>query len=217
MDLYLARHGATALAWARAGGRARFLCVNWEPWHALSGQGLPAEIWEDRITPELDRALGMEESLAGRSFATPDKLKRLQYGAEIVNLVADNTLPQGLATTGFDDEGVAAQRWAIVENGLFSGYGTSREVASALSTKRRAEWQSRVLAPYVQRVRARLGVRAELDGPLAERLARGLARRVVEVRWGADAALDFWLRHDPDVRVAESLFPDVPRLLRPGG
>ncbi len=80
-----------------------------------------------------------------------------------------------------------------------------------------AEWQSRVLAPYVQRVRARLGVRAELDGPLAERLARGLARRVVEVRWGADAALDFWLRHDPDVRVAESLFPDVPRLLRPGG
>ncbi len=85
---------------------------------------------------ELDRALGMEESLAGRSFATPDKLKRLQYGAEIVNLVADNTLPQGLATTGFDDEGVAAQRWAIVENGLFSGYGTSREVASAIGETR---------------------------------------------------------------------------------
>jgi len=85
---------------------------------------------------ELDRALGMEESLAGRSFATPDKLHRLQYGAGIVNLVADNTLPGGLASQGFDDEGVEAQRWDIVKDGLFSGYGTSREVAAAIGEDR---------------------------------------------------------------------------------
>ena len=85
---------------------------------------------------ELDRALGMEESLAGRSFATPDKLNRLQYGSPLVNLVADNTLPGGLATSGFDDEGVAAQRWSIVEDGIFRGYGTSREVAAAIGEDR---------------------------------------------------------------------------------
>ncbi len=57
MDLYIARDRAAALAWSRAGGKARFFCLNWEPWTALAAQGLPAEIWEDRLTPELDRAL----------------------------------------------------------------------------------------------------------------------------------------------------------------
>jgi TldD protein len=85
---------------------------------------------------ELDRALGYEESLAGRSFATPDKLHHLQYGSEHVNLIADNTLPGGLATHGFDDDGVAGQRWAIVENGLFQGYSTSREVAGEIGLER---------------------------------------------------------------------------------
>ena len=80
-----------------------------------------------------------------------------------------------------------------------------------------AEWRSRVLAPYLQRVRERLHVRAEPDGALEDRLARSLARRVAEVRWGEDAALDLWLRHDPDVRAAEALFPALPRLLRPAG
>jgi len=85
---------------------------------------------------ELDRALGFEESLAGRSFATPDKLNRLQYGSEVVNFVADNTLPGGLATHGFDDDGVAGQRWNIVKDGVFSGYSTSREVAGEIGLAR---------------------------------------------------------------------------------
>ncbi len=85
---------------------------------------------------ELDRALGYEESLAGRSFATPDKLHNLQYGSEHVNLLADNTLPHGLATNGFDDDGVPNQTWHIVKDGLFSGYSTSREVASEVGLER---------------------------------------------------------------------------------
>ncbi|MBI3922209.1 MAG: TldD/PmbA family protein [Armatimonadetes bacterium] len=85
---------------------------------------------------ELDRALGMEESLAGRSFATPEKLNHLQYGGEKVNFIADNTLPHGLATWGFDDDGVEGQRWHIVEGGVFRGYSTSREVAGAIDLDR---------------------------------------------------------------------------------
>ncbi len=85
---------------------------------------------------ELDRALGMEESLAGRTFATPDKLGKMRYGSELMNIIADNTLPGGLASIGFDDEGVEAQRWDIVKEGIFVGYGTSREVAGVIGLER---------------------------------------------------------------------------------
>lgn len=79
---------------------------------------------------ELDRVLGMEANFAGRSFLTTEKLGKFTYGSEHVNLVADNTLPRGLATRGWDDEGVAAQRFHVVENGRFRAYLTSRELAS---------------------------------------------------------------------------------------
>ena len=85
---------------------------------------------------ELDRALGMEESLAGRSFATPDMLGQFQYGAPHVNFVADNTLHGGLASEGFDDDGVPSGKWHIVKDGVFSGYSSGREVTGAIGLDR---------------------------------------------------------------------------------
>jgi TldD protein len=85
---------------------------------------------------ELDRVLGYEESLAGRSFATPEKLNNLDYGSEIVTFRADNTLENGLATHGFDDDGVPGQAWNIVDHGLFVGYGMGREVAAEMGYER---------------------------------------------------------------------------------
>jgi TldD protein len=79
---------------------------------------------------ELDRALGTEASYAGTSFLTPDKLGTFRYGSEIVNITADATLPRGLGTFGYDDEGVPAQRTYLVKDGVFVGYLTSRETAS---------------------------------------------------------------------------------------
>ena len=81
---------------------------------------------------ELDRVLGYEESLAGRSFATPDLLHNLDYGSEHVTFQADNRLENGLATHGFDDDGVPGQTWNIVQDGLFVGYGMGREVAAEM-------------------------------------------------------------------------------------
>lgn len=52
---------------------------------------------------ELDRALGFEANYAGTSFATVDKLNKLQYGADEVNFVADRNYDRGLATVGYDD------------------------------------------------------------------------------------------------------------------
>ncbi|MBK7864378.1 MAG: TldD/PmbA family protein [Archangiaceae bacterium] len=84
---------------------------------------------------ELDRALGYEANLAGTSFATPDKLGKLKYGSEQVTLYADKTTPGGLATVGYDDDGVRTQRWNLVERGLFVGYQTTREQAGWISEK----------------------------------------------------------------------------------
>jgi TldD protein len=78
---------------------------------------------------ELDRALGLEANYAGTSFATPDKLNKLRYGSDLVTLYADKTTPGALATCGWDDDGVATQRWDLVKNGLFVGYQTTRDQA----------------------------------------------------------------------------------------
>lgn len=81
---------------------------------------------------ELDRALGLEANFAGTSFLTPDKAGKLRIGSEIVSLVADRTQPGGLATTGWDDEAVASQRWELVKQGKFVGWQTTRDLASAI-------------------------------------------------------------------------------------
>jgi TldD protein len=82
---------------------------------------------------ELDRVFGTEAAYAGTSFLTPDKLGSLRYGSHVVNLTADATLPGGLGTFGWDDEGVLAQRVELVKDGLFVGYLTSRETAAQLA------------------------------------------------------------------------------------
>src|ERR1700740_2390173 len=87
---------------------------------------------------ELDRVLGMEANFAGTSFLTLDKLRKLRYGSDMVNVVADARQEHGpgLGTFGFDDEGVPAQCTQIITNGLFTGYLSSRETAHAIGEKR---------------------------------------------------------------------------------
>ncbi len=80
---------------------------------------------------ELDRALGYEAAYAGTSFATLDKLNTLRYGSEVMNVVGDRTVEHGLATVGWDDEGVAAQRFEIVKDGVLVGYQLNRQMAQA--------------------------------------------------------------------------------------
>jgi TldD protein len=78
---------------------------------------------------ELDRVFGTEASFAGTSFLTTDKLDRLRYGSELINIDADATAPGGLGTFGYDDEGVPAQSSPLISGGLLVGYLTSRETA----------------------------------------------------------------------------------------
>jgi TldD protein len=80
---------------------------------------------------ELDRALGYEAAYAGTSFATFDKLGTLKYGSDIMNVTGDRTVENGLATVGFDDEGVAGQSFDIIRDGVLVGYQLDRRIAAA--------------------------------------------------------------------------------------
>ena len=78
---------------------------------------------------ELDRALGYEANYAGTSFATYDKLGTLQYGSPVMNVTGrPHAVEHGLATVGYDDEGVRTQAWDIVRDGVLVGYQLDRSM-----------------------------------------------------------------------------------------
>jgi TldD protein len=97
----------------------------------LSGDQLALQIHESvGHATELDRVQGWEANFAGTSFVDTGKLEGgFRYGSDVVNLVCDATVPGGLATVGYDDDGVRSQRWHLVQDGIFVGYQTSRDTA----------------------------------------------------------------------------------------
>jgi TldD protein len=102
----------------------------------ISGQQMALQVHESCGHPtELDRVLGTEISLAGGSFLSLDKKDNLKYGSDKVTITADATIPGGLGSFGYDDEGVKAQRVYLVKEGLFVGYLTSRETAKVLAER----------------------------------------------------------------------------------
>ena len=84
---------------------------------------------------ELDRALGYEANYAGTSFLTVDKLGKFEFGAKIVNIVADKTQEHALATCGYDDDGVKTTRWHLIRDGMFVDYQTTRDQAHLIGQK----------------------------------------------------------------------------------
>jgi TldD protein len=84
---------------------------------------------------ELDRVLGLEANFAGTSFVKPDELGKLKYASDAVTFYADKTAPGGLASCGWDDEGVATQRWDLVKDGVLVGLQTTRDQAAWIGEK----------------------------------------------------------------------------------
>lgn len=81
---------------------------------------------------ELDRAMGYEANYAGTSFVSPPEamIGKLKYGPEFMNVQADRTQPESLARVAWDDEGVPADEWLLIEKGTFKDYQTTREQAA---------------------------------------------------------------------------------------
>jgi TldD protein len=119
---------------------------------------------------ELDRALGAEISLAGGSFLQPEHLGKLRYGSELVTLTADSIAPEGLGTFGWDDEGTPARKTALIQDGIFVDYLSSRETALRIGRQPtatvRAESYNRL--PMIRMVNVSLEPRA---GSLEELIA----------------------------------------------
>lgn len=84
---------------------------------------------------ELDRALGYEANYAGTSFLAPPAavVGSFRLGPEIMNVQADRTQRGALATIGWDDEGVPADSWPLVRDGVFVDYQTTRAMAGAIA------------------------------------------------------------------------------------
>ena len=85
---------------------------------------------------EYDRAIGYEAAYAGTSFATPDLLGTLRYGSPLMHVTGDRTVPHGLATIGYDDDGVATSAWDLVRDGVLVGYQLDRAFAPRLGLAR---------------------------------------------------------------------------------
>ncbi|MFG2893186.1 TldD/PmbA family protein [Streptomyces sp. NPDC048248] len=139
---------------------------------------------------ELDRALGYEAAYAGTSFATFDQLGKLAYGSEIMNVTGDRTAEHGLATVGYDDEGVAAQSWDLVRGGTLVGYQLDRRIArlTGLGRSNGCAYADSPGHVPVQRM-ANVSLQPAPDGPSTEELISGVERGIYVVgdrSWSID-------------------------------
>jgi TldD protein len=143
---------------------------------------------------ELDRALGYEANYAGTSFATMDKLNSLQYGSEVMHVTGDRTVEHGLATVGYDDEGVQAQSWDIVKDGVLVGYQLDRSMAheyGAALNGGRSNGCAYADSPGhipIQRM-ANVSLQPAADGPSTEELIGNVERGIYVVgdkSWSID-------------------------------
>jgi TldD protein len=143
---------------------------------------------------ELDRALGYEANYAGTSFATLDKLNTLQYGSPVMHVTGDRTVDHGLATVGYDDEGVQAQSWDIVKDGVLVGYQLDRSMAheyGAALNGGRSNGCAYADSPGhipIQRM-ANVSLQPAADGPGTDELIGGVERGIYVVgdkSWSID-------------------------------
>ena len=142
---------------------------------------------------ELDRALGYEANYAGTSFATYDKLGTLQYGSPVMNVTGDRTVEHGLATVGYDDEGVQTQSWDIVRDGVLVGYQLDRSMGAMKPELNGGRSNGCAYADSpghipIQRM-ANVSLQADPDGPSTEELIGRVERGIYVVgdkSWSID-------------------------------
>jgi TldD protein len=84
---------------------------------------------------ELDRVLGHEANYAGTSFVGVEDLGRLRFGSKLFNVTGDRTMPGGMCTVGYDDDGVKTSSFPIVREGMLVGLQTNRETAPLIGEK----------------------------------------------------------------------------------
>ena len=139
---------------------------------------------------ELDRALGYEAAYAGTSFATFDQLGTLHYGSPVMNVTGDRLVDHGLATIGYDDEGVAAQQFEIISDGTLVGYQLNRQMAAEKELGRSNGCAYADSPGHIPMQRMpNVSLQAAPDGPSTEELISGVDRGIYIVgdkSWSID-------------------------------
>jgi TldD protein len=103
----------------------------------LDGEQLALQVHESvGHALELDRILLGEASYAGTSWVQPQDIGSARFGSEHMTITADATLPGALGSFGWDDEGVPATRYALVERGMLRAALSNRESAAAIGLDR---------------------------------------------------------------------------------
>lgn len=82
---------------------------------------------------EADRVLGKEMAWAGGAWWSGKLGTRI--GSKELNVIDDPTIPSSLGWYAYDDEGVAASRKSLVEDGVLVGHMQSRETAHLFDAK----------------------------------------------------------------------------------
>ena len=158
-------------------------------------------------------------ALAGKIGASADTL--LEYRTDRGRLVRggggvspDSTLPApasppvwfiAAADSGLDD--------AVSDSAAQS---LPRDDAARAAWMRAPSQWTRLLQPLLERARVRLGVTARMDAAQEARIARTMAARVAEVRWGEGAANELLVSSDPEIAAAVAVLsrpqtPSAPR------
>ncbi len=79
---------------------------------------------------EIDRILGDERNYAGSSFVKLSDFGNLVYGSPLMNITFDPTFKGELASYGYDDAGVKAEKEYVIKDGiLLRGLGSSESQA----------------------------------------------------------------------------------------
>jgi TldD protein len=98
----------------------------------LGGEQLALQVHESiGHALELDRMQLGEAAYAGTSWVAPGDVGALRYGSEQLTVTADATLPGGLGSFGWDDEGTSARRTVLIDRGELRSALSDRESAAA--------------------------------------------------------------------------------------
>jgi TldD protein len=107
-----------------------------------------------------------------------------------MHVTGDRTVEHGLATTGWDDEGVSTQAWDLVRAGVLVGYQTDRRIARLTGAERSngcAFADSPGHVP-IQRM-ANVSLQPTPDGPSTEQIIGGVERGIFVIgdkSWSID-------------------------------
>ena len=102
----------------------------------LGGEQLALQVHESiGHALELDRILLGEASYAGTSWVSERDIGTLRYGSPRLRISADATLAGGLGSFRWDDEGVAAQRTMLIDDGVLRATLSDRRSAATLALR----------------------------------------------------------------------------------